>query len=103
MPVDPNARVRISAFNWVPPLPRARSATSARAGRSKKPASPMPCASSTRGRNVPPTIIRNSPLVVPSYRDETVALFESGAIVLHTGRDCETLLPADPAGRCTAG
>ena len=34
---------------------------------------------------------------VPSYRDETVALFESGAIVLHTGRDCETLLPADPA------
>jgi glutathione S-transferase len=36
---------------------------------------------------------------VPSYRDDTVSLFESGAIVLHIGRDCETLLPADPAAR----
>jgi glutathione S-transferase len=33
---------------------------------------------------------------VPSYRDGSVSLFESGAIVLHIGRDCETLLPADP-------
>ena len=43
------------------PLPRARSATSARAGRSQKPVLPMTCASSTRWRSVPPTIIRNSP------------------------------------------
>ena len=28
-----------------------------------------------------------------------VSLFESGAIVLHIGRDCEMLLPADPAAR----
>ena len=35
---------------------------------------------------------------VPSYRDDTVSLFESGAIVLHIGRNSEqVLLPADPA------
>jgi len=39
---------------------------------------------------------------VPSYRDDTVSLFESGAIVLHIGRNCETLLPADPAARARA-
>jgi glutathione S-transferase len=39
---------------------------------------------------------------VPSYRDDTVLLFENGAIVLHIGRDCETLLPADPAARARA-
>jgi hypothetical protein len=40
---------------------------------------------------------------VPSYRDDTVSLFESGAIVLHIGRDCETLLPVDPAARARDG
>jgi glutathione S-transferase len=39
---------------------------------------------------------------VPSYHDSIVSLFESGAIVLHVGRDCETLLPADPAARARA-
>jgi glutathione S-transferase len=39
---------------------------------------------------------------VPSYRDDTVSLFESGAIVLHIGRNCEMLLPADPAARARA-
>jgi glutathione S-transferase len=39
---------------------------------------------------------------VPSYCDDTVSLFESGAIVLHIGRDCETLLPSDPAARARA-
>jgi glutathione S-transferase len=50
MPVDPNAPIRISAFNWVPPF----------------------------------------------------AQGQSGAIVLHIGRDCETLLPAHPAARARA-
>lgn len=34
---------------------------------------------------------------VPSYHDHAVSLFESGAIVLHIGRDCAALLPRDPA------
>jgi glutathione S-transferase len=36
---------------------------------------------------------------VPAYRDETVELFESGAIVLHIAARSEALAPADPAGR----
>ena len=39
---------------------------------------------------------------VPSYRDDTVSLFESGAIVLHVGRNSEALLPADPAAQACA-
>jgi glutathione S-transferase len=39
---------------------------------------------------------------VPSYRDDDVSLFETGAIVLHVGRNCETLQPADTAARARA-
>jgi glutathione S-transferase len=35
---------------------------------------------------------------VPSYRDDQVQLFESGAIVLHIGRRFGSLVPADPEG-----
>ena len=36
---------------------------------------------------------------VPAFRDGTVELFESGAIVLHIADKSEALAPADPAGR----
>ncbi|MEO0763624.1 MAG: glutathione S-transferase family protein, partial [Pseudomonadota bacterium] len=36
---------------------------------------------------------------VPAYRDETVELFESGAIVLHIAARTATLSPVDTAGR----
>ena len=36
---------------------------------------------------------------VPAYRDETVEMFESGAIVLHIAAKSETLCPKDAAGR----
>jgi len=36
---------------------------------------------------------------IPTYEDGTVALFETGAIVLHIAETNEVLLPADPAGR----
>ncbi len=36
---------------------------------------------------------------VPAYRDETVSLFESGAIVLHIAESSEALAPRDPQGR----
>lgn len=39
---------------------------------------------------------------VPAYRDDQVALFESGAIVLHVARRGAGLLPSDPAGRAIA-
>lgn len=39
---------------------------------------------------------------VPAFEDDGVALFESGAIVLHVGARSEALMPADAAGRARA-
>jgi glutathione S-transferase len=39
---------------------------------------------------------------VPSYQDDDVVLFESGAIVLHIGRKSAALLPTDEAGLARA-
>jgi glutathione S-transferase len=39
---------------------------------------------------------------VPILEEDGVVLFETGAIVLHIGERCETLLPKDPAARAQA-
>jgi glutathione S-transferase len=39
---------------------------------------------------------------VPAYQDDDVVLFESGAIVLHIGRESAALLPTDEAGQARA-
>ncbi|MEG3087748.1 glutathione S-transferase family protein [Sphingomonas sp. PB4P5] len=39
---------------------------------------------------------------LPTYRDGTVEIFESGAIALHIARAAPGLLPADPAGQARA-
>jgi glutathione S-transferase len=39
---------------------------------------------------------------VPTFEEDGLVLFESGAIVLHIGARSETLLPADPAARARA-
>jgi glutathione S-transferase len=39
---------------------------------------------------------------VPTYQDDDVAIFESGAIVLHIAERAGNLIPADPAARMRA-
>jgi glutathione S-transferase len=39
---------------------------------------------------------------VPTYEEDGLVLFESGAIVLHIAEKSEALLPRDPAGRARA-
>ena len=39
---------------------------------------------------------------VPAYREDGLTMFESGAIVLHIGQTCDTLLPPDPQARARA-
>lgn len=39
---------------------------------------------------------------VPAYEEDGLALFESGAIVMHVAARCDALLPADDAGRARA-
>jgi glutathione S-transferase len=36
---------------------------------------------------------------VPTYEDNGLVLFESGAIVLHIAEQCEALMPSEPAAR----
>ena len=103
MPVDPNAAVRISAFNWVPPFAQGQ----VRDLRPRWALEEAGIAYAVRKLNAmaerPADYYEEQPFgQVPSYHDDTVSLFESGAIVLHIGRDCETLLPANPAARARA-
>ncbi len=39
---------------------------------------------------------------VPVYEEDGLTLFETGAIVMHLGQNCPTLLPIDPAKRARA-
>lgn len=103
MPVDPNADVRISAFNWVPPFAQGQ----VRDLRPRWALEEAGIAYTVRKLDAmserPADYYEEQPFgQVPSYHDSTVSLFESGAIVLHIGRDCETLLPKDPAMRARA-
>jgi glutathione S-transferase len=103
MPVDPNAAVRITAFNWVPDFARGY----VRDIRVRWALEESGVAYSVRKLEAmgdrPADYFAEQPWgQVPSYRDEEVQLFESGAIALHIGRKFGTLLPRDEAGRARA-
>jgi len=103
MPVDPNAAVRISAFKWVPPFARGQVRDLRPRWALEEAGIPYSVRKLDAMAERPADYFQEQPFgQVPSYRDDTVSLFESGAIVLHIGRDCETLLPADPAARARA-
>lgn len=99
MPVDPNAAVEVTAFDWVPDFAR----TYVRDFRVRWALEEAGIPYRTRlisAVNRPKEFFAEQPFgQVPAYRDDTVQLFESGAIVLYIARKSETLLPADPAGR----
>jgi glutathione S-transferase len=103
MPVDHQASVRISAFKWVPPFAqgwvrdlRARWAL-------EEAGVPYAVLKLDGATERPADYFAEQPFgQVPSYRDDTVTLFESGAIVLHIGRDREALLPTNVAARARA-
>jgi glutathione S-transferase len=100
MPVDPNAPVRISAFNWVPPFAQGHVRDLRPRWALEEASIPYAVRKLDARAERPADYFQEQPFgQVPSYHDEALSLFESGAIVLHIGRDCETLLPADPAAR----
>lgn len=97
MPVDPNAAIEITAFRWVPPFAeglvrdlRIRWALeeidSAYRVRLLDATRPRPAEYFEFGQ-------------VPVFKDQSVQLFESGAILIHLGLQDERLLPSDEAGR----
>jgi glutathione S-transferase len=103
MPVNPDAPVRISAFNWVPPFARGHVRDLRPRWALEEAGIPYAVRKLDATSERPADYHKEQPFgQVPSYHDSIVSLFESGAIVLHIGRDCETLLPADPAARARA-
>lgn len=102
MPIDPDATVEVTAFDWVPDFAR----TYVRDFRVRWALEEAGIPYRTRlisAVHRPQEYFREQPFgQVPAYRDETVQLFESGAIVLHIAARSDALLPADAAGRARA-
>ncbi len=103
MPVDPSSAVRISAFDWVPDFARGQVRDLRVRWALEEAGIDYAVRKLDAMAERPADYYDEQPFgQVPSYHDETVSLFETGAIVLYIGESCETLLPADPAGRARA-
>ena len=103
MPVDPDAPVRVTCFRWVPDFARGF----VRDLRVRWALEEAGVPYSVRKLNAigerPVDYFAEQPWgQVPSYRDDEVQLFESGAIVLHVGRRFGGVLPKDEASRARA-
>ena len=101
MPVNPNAPIQITAFDWVPDFARGF----VRDLRPRWACEEMGIDYAEHlisAVNRPPEHYRDQPWgQVPVLRDGEVRLFESGAILLHLAEKDEALLPRDPQGRAT--
>jgi glutathione S-transferase len=101
MPINPNAKIEITAFEWVPPFAeglvrdlRVRWALE-EAG--------LDYRVRLLGQPRPADYVKEQPFdQVPCFNDGTVRIFESGAIVQYIGEKSEALLPRDPQGKYRA-
>ena len=100
MAVDQSAPVRVTAFDWVPDFARGfvrdiRVRWALEESGVDYAVRKIPALGDR-----PADYFAEQPWgQIPSYRDEQVQLFESGAIVLHIGRRFGALMPQDEAGR----
>ena len=103
MGIDPSAPVRISAFRWVPDFARGQVRDLRVRWALEEAGIPYAVRKLDAMVERPADYFAEQPFgQVPSYRDDKVQLFESGAIVLHVGEGCEALLPRDTEGRARA-
>jgi glutathione S-transferase len=103
MPVDPNAAVRITAFNWVPDFAKGWVRDMRVRWALEEAGVPYAVRKLQAMGERPADYFAEQPWgQVPSYRDDEVQLFESGAIVLHIGRRFGAIMPADEPGRARA-
>jgi glutathione S-transferase len=103
MPVDPKAAIETTAFAWVPEFAQGQ----VRDLRVRWALEEAGLAYRERLLDAfnprPDAYFQEQPFgQVPAYRDDTVQLFESGAIVLHIGERSQALLPRDAAGKARA-
>ena len=101
MPLNPNASIEITAFRWVPEF-AAGLVRDLRVRWALEEAG-LDYRVRLLGQEKPPEYVREQPFEqVPTYRDGTVHIFETGAIVQYIGEKDERLLPRDPQGRARA-
>ncbi len=101
MPLNPNASIEITAFRWVPDF-AAGLVRDLRVRWALEEAG-LDYRVRLLGQEKPPEYVREQPFEqVPTYRDGTVHIFETGAIVQYIGEQHEKLLPRDPQGRFRA-
>jgi glutathione S-transferase len=103
MPVDPAAKIEISAFNWVPDFARGLVRDlRIRWALEEAGLSYRQRLLEARGPR-PEDYLQEQPFgQVPCYSDGEVRMFETGAIVLHIAERTDRLMPRDPQGRARA-
>jgi glutathione S-transferase len=103
MPVDPHAPVRISAFKWVPPFAKGHVRDLRARWALEEAGIPYAVRKLDAAAERPADYFEEQPFgQVPSCRDDTVSLFESGPIVLHVGRRPAQCRIATARGRWSA-
>jgi glutathione S-transferase len=95
--------ITISAFRWVPTFARGQVRDLRARWALEEAGLPYEAQLLEHGDQDKPEYRALQPFgQVPILQDGEFTLFESGAIVLHIGEGCETLLPADPIARARA-
>ena len=100
MAISNDAGVRITAFSWVPEFAKGRVRDLRVRWALEEAGVPYSVRKIDAMGERPSDYFAEQPWgQVPSYRDDQIQLFESGAIVLHIGRRFGAILPADENGR----
>lgn len=103
MPTDPNSDIEITAFRWVPPFAQGLVRDLRLRWALEEMDRPYRVRLLDATKPRPREYFCEQPWgQVPSYRDEEVQLFESGAILIHLGMKDERLLPVDTQGKMRA-
>jgi glutathione S-transferase len=101
MPVNPNASIEITAFAWVPEF--AQGVVRDLRARWALEEAGLDYRVRLLGQMRPAEYLQEQPFdQVPVLTDETVKIFESGAIVQYLGEKSEVLLPRDSQGKYRA-
>ena len=101
MPVNPNSPREITAFSWVPQF--AQGVVRDLRARWALEEAGLDYRVRLLGQPRPPEYLKEQPFdQVPTYHDDEVRIFESGAIVQYIGEQSEALLSRDPQGRFRA-
>ena len=101
MPVNPNAPIEITAFEWVPEF--AQGVVRDLRARWALEEAGLGYRVRLVGQQRPPEYLLEHPFdQVPCFKDGIVQIFETGAIAQYIGEKSEALLPRDPQGKYRA-